>query len=230
MVLEEFLQTLQDRTKVNNDDPRLIRALNSSLDRVWQRLYVVCQDVKITFESSGTFGSETQTFDLGEEIADLGGDVYYASKTFWIKATSLDKYVPVVFMDVNDPRFLERDQMDAQVIQPVFASAVNMNEIRFAPALPSGTYWRADWIGKPPNFSLQTQCVTSIPEPLHNAILDDATAQVFDILDDTRAATWKREAENKTITAIHVIKRRQNQTNNGTGAYPRRSSGIWPQG
>lgn len=234
MVLEDFLRQLHSRTKIYNRDPDLIDELNSALDEVWQRLYVVCPDLKITFESTGTLAADTQQFNLAAQIALLGGDVYYASKTFWIKGSTDTDYIPVVFMDVNDPRFLARDQMDTQVIQPCYASAVNFGEIRFAPTLPSGAAWRADWVGKPPNFSLQTQCTTSIPEPLHQAVLDYATASAFQNLDDSRGAdtdrsSWARKAENKIILAIHTIRRRQNQSPTETSPYPGVSawSGHW---
>lgn len=238
MVLEDFIRILHNRTKIFNNDPALIDELNAALDETWKRLYVACPDLKITFETTGTFAADTQQFDLGAEIRALGGDVFYASKTFWIKGQDDQQYIPVVFMDVNDPRFIAQEQVSpAQVIQPVYASLVNYSEVRFAPMLPSGTSWRADWIGKPPNFSLATQCVTSIPEPMHQAILDYATASCFQNIDDSRGQdtdrnAWSRKAENKIISAIHAIKRRQNQTKIGTAPYPSNQAGygIWPQG
>jgi hypothetical protein len=226
--LEEMLEYLHDRTKVRNNDPMLVRELNAGLDESWKRLSAVFTDLQLTFETTGTFSADTQQFDLGAEIALLGG-TFYQSKTFWIKATSGDKYIPVVFMDANDPRFIAQDQLDAQVVQPVYASLVNFNEIRFAPTLPSGTYWRADWIGNPPKLSLATNTQTSLPDPLHFAVVEYAQAKVMKTLDDTRDSM--RDFESTLMSGIHAIKRRQNQTKQGTAPYPGGArTGAWPQG
>lgn len=223
--LEEMLDYLRDRTKVCNNDPMLVRELNAGLDEAWKRLSVVFPDLELTFETTGTFSADTQDFDLGAQIT-LAGGTFNASKTFWVKATSGDDYVPVVFMDTNDPRFIERDQMTAQVIQPAYASLVNFNRVRFAPTLPSGTLWRSDWIGKPPKLSLASNTQTSLPDPLHFSVVAYATSVVFDTLDDTRALKWMRDFEATLLSGIHSIKRRQNQTKSGTGRFPG-GGGTW---
>lgn len=225
MTLEQMLTTVISRTHYTNKEPVIIQELNSALSEVWQRLYRVFPNVKLTFETTGTFASETQQFDLATEIGNQDG-TFYGHKTFYIKGTSDENYIAVIFMDTNDSRFQSREQEDAQVIQPTFASAVNFGEVRFAPAVPANTQWRSDWIGKPPNLSLSTQCVTSIPEPLHQAMTDLATANVFNIMDDTREVTWSRKAEAKISSAIQTIKRREFQTRQGTTGYPPRS-GTW---
>lgn len=218
-----MITVIQDRTKVYNKDPMIINELNAALDEVWKKLYTVFPDVQITFDSEGTFAVNTQLFDLGAEIVTLGG-VFYGSKTFYIKASGGDKFVTVEFMDTNDPRFQSQLQDTVGVSQPVYASLVNFSQIYFAPILPAGTVWRSDWIGKPPNLSLSTNTQTSIPEPLHQAMVDTATGTVFGILDDDREGIWTTRGIDKTMTAIHAIKRRQFQTPFRTQAFPPRGS------
>lgn len=218
MLLQSMLDTLTDRTKQHNV-PLLTRELNSALSYVWNRLYQVVPDLQITFETTGTFGVDTQQFDLAAEIAATGGE-FFGHKTFYIMDANQNKYVPVVFCDTNDYQFQALQQEAAQLRTPVLASAVNFGEIRFAPPVPSGTGWRSDWIGKPPNLSLAANTQTSIPEPLHGAMVDLATAQVFNINDDTREVPWQRKAEDKIIVGIHAVKLRQQQTPQTTRKFP----------
>lgn len=228
-----MLVMVRDRTKVRNNDTMLINELNAAADEMWKRLYAVFPDCEITFDSEGTFLVATQQFNLGAAIVLLGG-VFYGSKTFYIKGASDDRFIPVEFMDTNDPRFQAQEQEDANVLSPVYASLVNFDQIRFAPELPAGTMWRSDWIGKPPNLSLATNTQTSIPEPFHQAIVDYGTATVYDILDDDREMTNQRKADYKIRSAIDVVKRRQWQTPFQTKAYPPRGSSgygnVFPRG
>ncbi len=228
----KMLEMIQDRTKVRNNDRMILNELNAAADEFWKRLYVVCPDVELTFDTEGTFAADTQQFDIGAAITALGG-TFYGSKTFYIKGAGDDRFMEVVFMDTNDPRFQTLSQETATVVQPVCASLVNFSVIEFAPAMPSGTQWRSDWIGKPPNMSLATQSQTSIPDPADMAIVDEATATVFDILSDDMAASFHLRADYKRRSAIDVIKRRQFQTPLKTQAYPPRGStgiggNVWP--
>lgn len=222
--LESMLRIIRNRTKLTNNDTMLIDEINESMDRVWRRVYPVCNDIQITFETTGTFAAETQEFDLAGTISTAGGE-FYAHKTFYIMDANQNKYIPVVFMDTNDPRFQERLQSEAQVISPCYASAVNFGTIVFAPALPADTQWRSDWIGRPPKFSLATNCVTSFPDPLIQPITDDAIATVFNTLDDTREETYRLRFEDNCMTAIHALKRRQNQTPQRTAPFPASNTG-----
>lgn len=217
--LETMLRLIHNRTKVFNNDTMLIDEINEAMDRVWRRVYPACTDIQITFETTGTFAVETQEFDLSATITTAGGE-FYAHKTFYIMDSNQNRYVPVVFMDTNDPRFQSRLQEQAQALTPVFASAANFGTVVFAPALPAGTQWRSDWIGKPPKFSLATNCVTSFPDPLIQPITDDATATVFNTLDDTRESVYRTRFEDNCISAIHALKKRQNQTPQPTRKFP----------
>lgn len=224
MLLQSMLDTLKDRTKQYANDPMLVRELNSALSYVWNRLYQVVPDLQITFETTGTFAADTQQFDLAATITAAGGE-FFGHQTFYIRDANQDKYVPVVFTDTNSPQFQSMQQEDAQTVTPFLAAAVNFGELRFAPPVPSGTLWRSDWIGKPPNLSLATNTQTSIPEPLHGAMVDLATAQVFSINDDTREETWQRKAEDKIIVGIHAVKLRQQQTPRTTRKFPASGGG-----
>lgn len=219
MNLQAMILMCRNRTKVLNNDPMIIDELNASADEFWKRLYAVCPDVQLTFDTEGTFAADTQQFDLGAAITAVGG-TFYGSKTFYIKGASDNRFIPVEFMDTNDPRFQGQFQEQAQVIQPVYASVVNFSKIEFAPAMPSGTMWRADWIGKPPNLSLATNTQTSIPDPADQAIVDDACASLFETLDDDRAMSFRVRSDYKRTSAINVIKSRQAQTPFRTRGYP----------
>lgn len=225
MTLQESIELIRKRTKKSNDDPWIVAEMNSAQAWVWNRLYTAYPDIEVTFETTGTFAAETHTFGLAAELAASGGE-FFGHKTFYILNSSQNKYVPVVFMDANDPRFLAREQEQAQVLQPCYASAVNFGEVRFAPALPSGTGWRSDWVGTPPALSLDTQTTTALPEPLHHAIVDKATAQMFVGIDDDRVEYWEAQSRDKILTGIHAAKFRQQQTPQATGKFPARRR-IW---
>ena len=215
-----MLTLVRKRTKVRNDDGWIIDELNSALRWSWRQLYLTNPDIKLTFGTTGTLSSDSQALDLTTAVnADI-----YGIKTFWIKGTSDTEYVPVVFKDENDPDFIALNQLTpVQVIHPVLCAIYNFNQLRFGNQLPSGTAWKADWIGTPPPLSLDTECVTTYPEPLHDALTDRAIAVIFDSLDDIRAAEWFALAQQDVTQGGRVVKRRQFQTKATTAPYPGRT-------
>lgn len=224
MILEDMIRRLEATTKVF-DAPTLIDKLNDGLDWAWNRIYAVHPKVRIIFETTGTFGSSTHTFDLATALLP---NELWAIETFWLKASGQTQYTPVRFVDVTDPRFLALDQETAQVIAPHLACVVNFNQIRFAPALPSGVMWRADYVGKPGPLALSTNCITSIPSPLQPAMMKYAEAELWLMTDDDREGSARTAALDLVTTGIHNLKRRDQQQPKKTKAYPPRVSGFWP--
>lgn len=222
--LEAMLALVKGRTKYLSNDTYLIQELNDGLAQAWKRIYPACSDLQIMFETTGTLAVETQEFDLAAVITLAGGE-FFAHKTFYVYDAGSLKYIPVVFMDANDPRFLDREQMTAQVLQPCYAAAVNFGEVRFAPALPSGSQWRSDWVGNPPKMSLAAQVYTTLPEPFAQPIVSWACANVFSTMDDTREDGIRDRFEDQCLAAVHQLKRRQNQTPQRTAPFPRSGGG-----
>src|SRR3990167_1182230 len=195
---------LKNRTKVQ-DTVQLIDELNNDGTWAWNKIYPTNPNLELTFATVGTFSVETQTLNLATVVdADI-----YGVKTFWIKGSNDTDYVPAHFYDSNDAVFLSRDQLDAQVLQPTAYTIYNFTTIRIAPAVPALTEWRTDWIGKPPNFSLNSECVTSIPSPLHEAMLSRTEGVLWRGVDDTRSKDALNEAEALLIQGIRNVKRRQ---------------------
>lgn len=221
MTLQDSLLLIKKRTKKENDDVWLVAEMNSALSFVWNRIYVAYPDLELTFETTATLAADTQQLDLGAAIAALGGE-FFGHKTFYTYDSGSQRYIPVRFLDANHPDFLAREQETAELIFPSLASVVNFDQVRFAPALPSGTQYRSDWVGKPPNFSLNSQTQTTIPEPLQQAITDKATSQMYVGIDDDRVSYWEAQARDKIVTGIHAIKYRQQQTPQTTAPFPSR--------
>ena len=215
-----MIAVIRKRTK-NNEDGYIITELNTALDWCWQQLYLINPDIRLTFGTTGSLSADAQALDLATAI----NTTIYGIKTFWIKGAADTDYIPVVFRDENDPEFLALYQLTpVQVVHPVLCAIYNFNQLRFANQLPSGTNWKADWFGTPPDLSLNTQCVTTYPAPLHNALVDYATALVYDSLDETRADKWFGLAQQRLNTANRNVKRRQFLTKTTTEAYPGRGS------
>ena len=126
-----MLTTVRNRTKNFNNDAMLVDELNSALSYVWLKLYQVYPNLEITFETTSTFASDTQLFALDTAITALGG-TFYGHKTFYTLDSNSNQYVPCIFMDVNDPRFLANEQATAQLLIPTYASDVNFGKVRFA--------------------------------------------------------------------------------------------------
>lgn len=224
--LEDLLQHVRDRTKVTNDDAQLIRELRLACGWVWKRAYLTNAQLEMTFGSSGTFSSDTRTWDVAAEVGATG--TLYGIESLWIRANDATDYIQAQFMDLQDPRFLALDQITpVQLLQPVYASAINFDQIRFANTLPADTDWKLDWIAKPANFSLNTNCVTSVPDALDEALIERTCSKVWRTIDDTRAANADADARDLCATGLKVIKRRQWTSKQKTRPFPSRAGAGW---
>lgn len=217
-VLDDLIRKLKNRVHVSDNDQWLVDELNESITWAWNRLSLMNTKLEANFETTGTFSSDTTTLDLSLQVGTAQFD---SALTFWVKGSNETEYTPVVFMDVNDPRFLSRSQLTtAQLFNPTYAAMVDYSSIRFAPAIPSGTTWRLDWTDKPPKLSLDSQATTTIPEPLHSCILSHAEGLVWRGQDDSRSGQAIVESMDLFATASKIMKRRQVLTKPRSRPYP----------
>ena len=204
MNLESMVRILRSRTGVRNNDALLIDELNSSKDAIFQRVYLLGEDIEVTFETELSPGS-VQTYDLGTNIS--AGEIW-GVKRVWVKYSGESEFTEAEYHDASSAEFRYRDQLSAQTMHPLYYDVINFDQLRVAPTLPASTTLRIDWIGSPPEFSLETETVTTMPAPLHHAIMDQATAQILDNRDDTRSAIWERRAMQRTQAALLLVARR----------------------
>jgi len=216
VTLEQMIRQLRDRTRIFDNDARLIDELNSAFDWADQQLCLTNPNIELHFESTGTLAVTTEMLDL---TSVLTGDEFYGMKTFWLQGANDTNPIPVNFMDVNDSRFIARTNMDPQVMQPHCAALVNFSQIRFAPPLPAGTFWRADWTGRMNSVSLTTNCTPGWG-PLHNAILSRAESVLFRGVDDLRSGEAGADAKVLLPIAMKVMRRRQEQSKKTHKPYP----------
>ena len=220
MHLDEMLQLVKDRTHYTNNDAAVIRELNSALRWAWQRVTLTNPDLELTFGTAGTFSANTQSWDLAAAIT--GGELYQI-KALWIREDGGEDYTPVVFKDANDPAFIARAiENDTEVIFPVYADVKNFDQIQFANTLPTNTQWKVDWIGKPAELSLGTSVITTVPEVLHDAMIERAVGLIWRTMDDNRFISAFQNAQGLLSTGIQSVKRRQFLTQTRTKPFPAR--------
>lgn len=216
-----MLVLLRGRTKVTNNDAWLVGELSEALKWAWRRLYLTNPAIQLTFATTGTLSADAQELNLATAV----NSTIYGIQRFWVKGAADTDYILAVETDPNDPNFIALDQVDpAQVIQPVLYTIYNFNQVRFGNELPSGTEWKADWIGTPPDLSLNTNCVTDFPEPLHSAITARAMGVIYNTNDDTRDGQWFGIAQDELSVGMKNVRRRQWQDKARTKPYPARSS------
>lgn len=160
-----------------------------------------------------TIPSRTLELDLATVS---GATTIFAVKQLWLKLTSDSTFIPMVAADRGDHVFRFADNRlaaDTTVASghPAYYDIFNVTKARFSPALPTGAILRLDFWGwaVDPNTSTNNTLDNGadIASPLHQPVLDKATAQVFRILDDDRARAYELEAERKLVDALHTLGR-----------------------
>lgn len=204
-----MLQVLRDRTHLQKDSV-LEAELTSAQSFIWNRL--ITDDNGLLVESTQlTLAVDTSSYDLAAALAVADNKVFVALKFLGIKPAGSTRFSPVRFINSSAPRFISASQDDAGSGSPVYAASENFDQIQFAPPLLAGTVIRVDYIYAPAALNLATRILSDLPELVHQAIVDKATAQVFNILDDTREQAWELRAIDKFISAQNAINRRQYQ-------------------
>lgn len=207
MILESMVMRLRGRTHQLDRDSQLIDELNSGSDWAWNRIVTNNANILKVDNFQSTMAATTSSYNLGSAVP--AATPLIAIKWLGIKFPSDSKFNPVIFIDSSDNRFISADQDTASSQHPVYAAVENLTQIRFAPPLPAGTILRCDFIYSPADLSLSANALVDLPNMLHEAIVDKATAQMFANLDDDRANYWEVQALSKIYSAANNLNRRQ---------------------
>lgn len=233
MTTQQIIDAVKARTR-QNDDTKVIREVNSAKDAIYQRVFnsVGGPDLLMTFDNEVTMAAVTREYDID---ANVTGTVY-ALKGLWLKLSGETAFTPMVPMDAwSEPvaRFYDQypssDTTSVAAGHPVVYQVFNFAKLRFFPMLPSGAVLRIDACIKAPDIDPTSNTTLTygndIPEPTHEAIVDKATAQVFEQLNDDRWRDWDVMAERKLNDAMYLMTRR---TQGPTVTTPYRRRGrVW---
>lgn len=215
MTSADMITRLKNRT-FNTNDLKLIGELNSARNWAWMRVYNSENgpDLLLSIDNEKTMASRTRDYDLGANITGT----LYGIKQLWLRFPSDMNFTPMVARDMASSGFRANDQYpssDTTTVatgHPVQYEVVNFAKLRFAPPLPINAVIRVDaWIRPPdidPVANPSLSYGNDIPEPLHESICDKATAQVFSLMDDTRAAEWEVRAETQFRNAMYMLTKR----------------------
>lgn len=215
MTSSQAVERIKQRCHYNND-LTIIGELKSALSWAYARLFNSEKgpDQLMSFDTELAISSQTRDYDLGANISGTLAGI----KTLWLKLASDTNFTPMLPRDALDQSFLWDDQFPASdtttvaTAHPVRFDVVNFAKVRFAPPLPSGCTVRADvWLYPPDIDPASNNSLTygsDIPPVLHESIVDKATAQVFSIMDDTRAQEWEIRAERRLNDDLHLIRGR----------------------
>ena len=210
-----MIQRVKDRTH-SRDDLKIIGELNSAKDWAGNKLFNAQggPDSLSTHATQLTISSRTREYDLG---ANVTGTIY-GIKQMWLKLSTDTDFVLMVKLDSSDPLFTANDpypSSDTTTVaegHPVYYDVINFSQLRFAPPLPADCTLRADFYRKPPTLDPVTNNALAygddIVEPLHEAIVDKATGQMFVNQDDDRVIYWERQAKERLNDALFLIRAR----------------------
>ena len=210
-----ILDRIKQRTH-SRDDLKILGELNSAKDWASNKLFSAegGPETLSTHATQLSIASRTREYDLG---ANVTGTIY-GIKQLWLKLETDVDFVLMVPASSSDAMFTSNDpypSSDTSTVaegHPVFYAVINFAQLRFAPPLPSGCTLRADYFRKPPNVDPVTNNTLAygddIVEPLHEAIVDKATAQMYVNQDDDRMLYWERQAREKLTDASYLIRSR----------------------
>lgn len=216
MTTEQMVDAVKSRTR-QTDDTKVVRELNSSLDWAYTKVFNSAggPDILLTFGTEKTMAAVTRVYDMG---ANITGTLYFV-KQLWLRLPGEVNFTPMVPRDAaTDAEYILADQYPASDTtnvatgHPVRYDIFNFSQVRFSPMLPTGSIIRIDGCIKPPDIDpTQNPTLTyanDIPEPTHEAIVDKATAQVFEQLNDDRWKDWLALAERRLNDALYLLTRR----------------------
>ncbi len=230
MTTQEMLDLLQSRTRVTNRAKKL-GELRSAYRWVVRRVFNSADgpDLLATIgEELPPLAAVTRTLDIGAAVTQ---GALIGIKKLWLKLPSDTSFVGMDPMDSNDPYFIDSDAAtaaDPRVAagHPVLYMVINFSQARFAPALPVGAIIRVDYFREGPapgvpdtssetsSSELLEDAVTGqdLPAIFHDAMVNKATAQLFNMLSDEREASWERNASDSLNDAIYMGHRVQAPT------------------
>ena len=206
---------VKDRSR-HRDDTRVIGEVRSAQTWAWFKIFNSENgpDLLSTFGTELTLLATTREYDIGANITGT----LYGIKQLWLKLPQDRSFTPMTFADVNDKQFTLNDQWLAadqdRIAQghPVYYDIIDFARVRFSPPLPAQSVLRADvWLRPPdidPTLNPTLTYGNDIPVPAHEAIVDKATAQIFELLDDDRWTDWNTMAEQKLRDAMYLLTKR----------------------
>lgn len=212
MTTSEMLSILKNRTKIS-DPTKMLSELRVAYRWAVNEIFKSADGPQLLMtvgEQLPAFVAVTRNYDLESNL--VGGNLL-GLQTLWVKLLADLNFSRLIPREVTDPDFLN---MDSSAIAtplvasgyPIFYAVVNFGQVRFAPALPIGAILRADYARfgldpDPTSNPIMTDGM-DLPSLFHDSIVHKATAQLFNILDDTREGAWETRAMSTITSAIYA--------------------------
>lgn len=212
MTTSEMLALLSQRTKIKND-PKILNELRAAYQWVVNRVFKSADGPQLLVtvgEELPILVSATRDYDLE---SNLVGGTLLGLQTLWAQLPTETLFTRLIPREISHQDFIAMDSSTAANPKiatgyPIFYAVTNFGQVRFAPALPSGTVLRADYsiLGAAPDPTTNPtqQDGTDLPSMFHHAMVNKATAHLFDTLDDDRAGGWETRALDVLNDAIYA--------------------------
>ena len=216
MTTQDIVTRVKDRTR-HRDDTRVVGEINSAKDWAYTKIFLSENgpDLLMTHDTELTMSAQTRSYDLDANITGT----LYGIKKLWLRFSNETNFTEMKPVDSSDEQFSWDDRYPASDTttvasgHPVRYDIVNFAKVRFAPPLPTNAVIRVDaWIKPPdidPTLNPTLTYSADIPEPSHEAIVDKATAQIFNLLDDDRWEIWEASAARRLSDALYLMTKRQ---------------------
>ncbi len=213
MDVSAMVLRVKDRTK-QTDESRILSELSGAQAWAFNRIFNSENgaDLLVTIDEEVTLVADARTIDLATELTyEVVG-----LKRLWLKLPNETQFTRMLSVDAGHPMFMDRDTLpDNETTitgHPVYYYVENFSSVRFAGILPSGSVVRVDYFRFPPALDPTTNnTLTSgldLPAVTHEAIVDYATAEVWDMLDDSRSGPRMMRALDRLNVALYVLQSR----------------------
>lgn len=215
MTTQDMLDLLKQRTKIT-DQSKCLRELKVAYRWAVNEIYKSADGPALLVtvgEELPALLATTRDYDLESIIATAGGGTLLGLQTLWVRLPGDTKFTRLIPRDITSNDFVARDAQPATdpLIAsgyPIFFAVTNYGQVRFAPALPTGAILRADYsrFGPEPDpiTNPTQQDGTDLPSLFHDAIVHEATANLFLTLDDDRAIAWASKSLPTLNSAIYT--------------------------
>jgi hypothetical protein len=216
VTVQDMINRVKTRT-FQKDENKILGELQAAVDWAFNRIYNTENgaDLLVVYAEEETLASRTREYDLAANLAQTVVGI----KQLWLKFPTEVSFTPMQSADSTKLPFIFNDQWassDTTTVaqgHPVLYDVINFGKVRFSPPLPADSvirvdYWRKPTLADPTTNNSQEDLGSDLPFPVHEAVIDKATAAIFDLMDDTRAATWERNAQSRLQDALYLIQRR----------------------
>lgn len=209
MTTVEMTDLLYQRTKIS-DRSKLLRELRVAYRWAVNEIFKSADGPQLLIKVGEelTLVGTTRDYDLESNL--VSGNLL-GLQQLSVKFTSDTLFTNAIQRNVTDPDFTELDShtvADPLIASghPVFYAVTNFGQVRFSPALPSGAVIRATYamLGAAPDPTTNPTATdgTDLNSLFHDAIVNKATAHLFNTLDDSREGSWETRAMSTLTTAI----------------------------